>query len=253
MPQPEFQVIYRFARYTWDKMGTARQAQMRVLVIEDERRMAQLLRKGLQEEGYVVTLELDGHAGLATAQNYDFDAILLDLMLPGLNGFEIARQLRQNRRQTPILMLTARDAESDIVRGLNLGADDYLTKPFSFEVLLARLRAIIRRGPTLQPQQLQVADLVLVPATHEVFRGADKIALTRTEFNLLDYLMRHAGHVVSRNTLIEAVWGFDKEIENNTLDAFIRLLRGKVDDRREKKLIQTVRGVGYSLREGSES
>lgn len=229
------------------------QARMRILIVEDEKRMAELLRKGLQEEGYVVTLEFDGQAGLSTAQNYEFDAIVLDVMLPGLSGFEVARQLRRSRRQIPILMLTARDADSDVVKGLDVGADDYLTKPFSFEVLLARLRAVIRRGPSIQPQELRVADLVLVRATHEVLRGDDKITLTRTEFNLLEYLMRHAGQVVPRNTLMEAVWGFDKEIENNTLDAFIRLLRGKVDDRREKKLIQTVRGVGYSLREESES
>lgn len=235
------------------RRAPARQARMRILIVEDEKRMAELLRKGLQEEGYVVTLEFDGQAGLSTARNYQFDAIILDLMLPRLSGFEVARQLRTSRRQIPILMLTARDAESDVVKGLDVGADDYLTKPFSFEVLLARLRAVIRRGPSIQPQELRVADLVLVPATREVLRGDDKIALTRTEFNLLEYLMRHAGQVVPRNTLIEAVWGFDKEIENNTLDAFIRLLRGKVDDRREKRLIQTVRGVGYSLREESES
>jgi DNA-binding response OmpR family regulator len=225
---------------------------MRILVIEDERQMAGLLRKGLEEEGYAVNVMFDGEQGLEAADNFEFDAIILDVMLPRMNGFEIARQLREKRRQTPILMLTARDAEADVVRGLNLGADDYLTKPFSFEVLLARLRAITRRAPNIQPQRLQVGDLVLVPSTHEVLRGKERLALTRTEFSLLEYLMRHPGRVISRTSLIQAVWGFDREIEDNTLDAFIRLLRRKVDGPREWSLIRTVRGVGYTLGEESE-
>jgi DNA-binding response OmpR family regulator len=222
---------------------------MQILIIEDERHMAELLRKGLEEEGFAVSVTFDGNDGLEAAENYEYDAIILDVMLPGKNGFEIARQLRQGGRQTRILMLTARDAEPDVIKGLNLGADDYLTKPFSFEVLLARLRAIIRRAPNLQPERLQIADIVLVPSTHEVYRGKERIILTRTEFNLLEYLMRNAGRVVSRNSLIEAVWGFDREIEDNTLDAFIRLLRRKVDGRRKESMIRTVRGVGYTLGE----
>jgi DNA-binding response OmpR family regulator len=225
---------------------------MRVLVIEDERQMADLLRKGLEEEGYAVNVMYDGEQGLEAAFNFEFDAIILDVMLPRMNGFEIARRLREKRRQTPILMLTARDTEADVVKGLNLGADDYLTKPFSFEVLLARLRAVARRAPNIQPQRLQVGDLVLVPSTHEVFRCKKEVTLTRTEFSLLEYLMRHPGRVISRNSLIHAVWGFDREIEDNTLDAFIRLLRRKVDGPREWSLIRTVRGVGYTLSEKSE-
>jgi DNA-binding response OmpR family regulator len=209
--------------------------------------MAELLRRGLEEENYVVSVVFDGNDGLEAAMNYEYDAIVLDLMLPGMNGFEIARRLRQDGRQTRILMLTARDAEPDVIKGLNLGADDYLTKPFSFEVFLARLRAIIRRAPDLQPERLQIADIVLVPSTHEVYRGKERIVLTRTEFNLLEYLMRHAGRVVSRKVLIEAVWGFDREIEENTLDAFISLLRRKVDGQAKESLIRTVRGVGYTL------
>ncbi len=225
---------------------------MRILVIEDERKMAELLRRGLEEEGHVVSVAFDGNLGLETARSFEFDAIVLDVMLPYVSGYEIARRLRQSRRQTPILMLTARDAEADVIKGLDLGADDYLTKPFSFEVLLARLRAIIRRAPTFRPKRLQIGDILLVPSTHEAYRGKERINLTRTEFNLLEYLMRHAGQVVSRNSLIEAVWGLDREIEENTLDAFIRLLRRKVDGERKESLIRTVRGIGYTLEEESE-
>jgi len=222
---------------------------MRVLVVEDEPRMVDLLRRGLEEEGYVVTTATDGRTGLDLASHYEFEVIILDIMLPGMNGFEVARRLRRNRRQVPILMLTARDALPDIVQGLDLGADDYLTKPFSFEVLLARLRALTRRGPVVRPVLLQVADLVLNPATREVSRGGVPVNLTRTEYGLLEFLMRRPGQVISRTTLIEAVWGFEREIESNTLEAFIRLLRSKIDAGHRTKLIHTVRGVGYTLRE----
>jgi DNA-binding response OmpR family regulator len=221
---------------------------MQVLVVEDERRMAELLRQGLEEEGHSVVLSGNGRDGLAIAESHPFDAIVLDVMLPGLDGFSVARKLREARNQTPILMLTARDATHDIVEGLNLGADDYLVKPFSFEVLLARLRAVSRRGAIAQPPVLQVADLVLNPSAREVSRAGRKIALTRTEFGLLELLMKRAGRVVTRENLIESVWGFDSEVRSNTLDAFIRLLRDKVDSENEARLIQTVRGVGYCLR-----
>ncbi len=221
---------------------------MQVLVVEDEPRMADLLRQGLEEEGHSVVVAGNGRDGLSIAETHAFDAIVLDVMLPGLDGFSVARKLRAARNQTPILMLTARDANHDIVEGLNLGADDYLVKPFSFEVLLARLRAISRRGAIAQPPTLQVADLSLNPSAREVSRAGRKISLTRTEFGLLELLMRRAGRVVTRENLIESVWGFDSEVRSNTLDAFIRLLRDKVDSEGEKKLIQTVRGVGYCLR-----
>jgi DNA-binding response OmpR family regulator len=226
---------------------------MQVLVVEDERRMAQLLRQGLEEEGHSVVLAANGRDGLAMAESHPFDAIVLDVMLPGLDGFSVARKLRSARNQTPILMLTARDATGDIVEGLNLGADDYLVKPFSFEVLLARLRAVSRRGAVAQLPVLELADLTLNAGAREVSRAGRRISLTRTEFGLLELLMKAGGRVVTRENLIESVWGFDSDVRSNTLDAFIRLLREKVDGEGETKLIQTVRGVGYCLRAGGET
>jgi DNA-binding response OmpR family regulator len=221
---------------------------MRILVVEDERRMADLLSSGLSEEGHTVTIAREGREGLSIAEAYPFDLIILDVMLPGIDGFSIARRLREQHNQTPILMLTARDATQDIIKGLDYGADDYLTKPFSFDVLLARVRAVARRGPIPQPVLLQFADLAMNPSSREVRRGQRLIALTRTEFAILELLLRNAGRVVSRDHLIESVWGADAEIESNTLDAFVRLLRAKVEAPGEPKLIHTVRGVGYSLR-----
>ncbi|MDP8980551.1 MAG: response regulator transcription factor [Acidobacteriota bacterium] len=221
---------------------------MRILVVEDERRMANLLRQGLAEEGHSVTVALDGNEGLAFAESYPFDLIVLDVMLPGLDGFTIARRLRAARNQVPLLMLTARDAPRDMVKGLDLGADDYLTKPFSFDVLLARVRALGRRGPAPQPVCFQVADLTLDPGSREVKRGVRRIALTRTEFSILELLMRNAGRVVPRDLLIETVWGVGPDIQSNTLDVFLRLLRAKLEQPGESKLIQTARGVGYALK-----
>jgi DNA-binding response OmpR family regulator len=222
---------------------------MQVLVVEDEQRMAELLRQGLEEEGHSVVLAADGIDGLAIAESHPFDAIVLDVMLPGLDGFTVVRKLRAARNQTPVLMLTARDATPDVVQGLNFGADDYVVKPFSFDVLLARLRAVSRRGQIPEPVPLQVANLTVHPASREVTRGSRRIALTRTEYSLLELLMKRAGRVVPREALIESVWGFDAEVRSNTLDAFIRLLRDKIDTAGECKLIHTVRGVGYCLKE----
>jgi DNA-binding response OmpR family regulator len=222
---------------------------MRILVVEDERRMADLLRQGLTEEGHRITVSGDGREGLGLAETGGFDLIVLDVMLPGLDGFQVARQLRGKRNQTPILMLTARDAARDIVEGLDLGADDYLTKPFSFEVLLARVRAVGRRGPIPQPVCLEAAGIAMNQSTREVRRGGRRIELTRTEFAILEVLLRNAGRVVTRDTLIESVWGGASDIESNTLDAFVRLLRGKIED---SGLIRTIRGVGYSLRTEGE-
>jgi DNA-binding response OmpR family regulator len=226
---------------------------MRVLIVEDEKKMAELLKKGLEEENHSVTLAHDGQAALEFAELYEFDAIALDIMLPGIDGFEVARRLRRKNNPTPILVLTARDAVPDVVKGLDAGADDYLTKPFAFEEFLARLRSVARRGSSPRPTCLRVADLTLDPAKQQVFRRNQEIHLSPTEFRLLEFLMRRAGRVVSRNVIVEAVWGFDREVEENTLDAFIRLLRSKVDRDSKQKLIQTIRGTGYALRESSKS
>ena len=221
---------------------------MRVLVVEDERRMAELLRQGLTEEGHSVVVARDGREGLSLAETGDFDLMVLDVMLPGIDGFAVARRLRSQHNQVPILMLTARDATPDIVEGLNLGADDYLTKPFSFEVLFARVRAVARRGPIPRAVCLELADLTLNQSTREVRRGDREIVLTRTQFAILEVLMRNAGRVVTRDTLIESVWGGSPDIESNTLDAFVRLLRGRIEHEGDPRLIHTVRGIGYCLR-----
>jgi len=221
---------------------------MKLLIVEDEARMVDLLRKGLTEEGHAVTCASDGAEGLALAKAYEFDVILLDVMMPKLSGYELAKRLRTEKIATPILMLTARDSVPDIVRGLDLGADDYMTKPFSFDELIARLRAVKRRTLSAQDTNLHVGDLTLDPASREVVRGEKRVSLTRTEYNLLERLMYRAGKVVSRRSLIESVWGFDREIEENTLDAFMRLLRNKIDSPGRPKLIHTVRGVGYMIR-----
>jgi DNA-binding response OmpR family regulator len=210
--------------------------------------MVELLRQGLVEDGHAVTVASEGRAGLKLAESSSFDLILLDVTLPGMDGFAIARRLRSARNQTPILMLTARDSTGDIVEGLNLGADDYLTKPFSFEVLLARVRAVGRRGPIPQPVLFQVADLTMNQGTRDVLRGERRISLTRTEYAILELLLRSAPRVVSRDTLIESVWGAGSDIESNTLDAFVRLLRAKIEAPVEARLLQTIRGVGYCLR-----
>jgi DNA-binding response OmpR family regulator len=222
------------------------------LIVEDELLMAQQLRKGLEREGYSVLVASDGEQGLELARSIDHDLLILDWMLPKLDGAQVARKLRQARVGTRILMLTARDATTDVVEGLDCGADDYLVKPFAFEVLLARLRALARRSPVTQLPELRVADLTIDPAAHRVVRGGAEIALTQREFNLLHFLVRRVGQVVPRRTLIDAVWGYESSIESNTLDAFIHLLREKVDASPHAKLIHTVRGVGYTIREESK-
>lgn len=220
---------------------------MRVLIVEDEPRMAEQLKAGLEREGYAVLVAGDGRQALEVARTVDHDLMILDWMLPGVDGREVARRLRRAHVDTRILMLTARDAPEDVVEGLDCGADDYLIKPFAFEVLLARLRALGRRSPATHDPILRVAGLTLDPASHRVQLDGVEIHLSVKEYSLLHILLRRAGQVVPRETLIDAVWGYGSSIESNTLDAFIHLLRGKVDAAARHKLIHTVRGVGYCL------
>lgn len=222
---------------------------MWILVVEDDIPMGELLRQGLGEANHSVALARDGPEGLHAARTCNFDAVILDVMMPGMDGVEVARRLRELGFETPILMLTARDAATDVFRGLDAGADDYLTKPFSFKVLLARLRAISRRAARPPVSVLEIDDLALDPASRQVLRGGRLVSLTATEFRVLEFLMRRAGRAASRSAIIEAVWGFEEDVEPNTVDAFIKLLRDKIDSGRDHKLIHTVRGYGYILRE----
>jgi len=209
--------------------------------------MAALLKRGLTEESHQVFVAHDGVEGYEMAGSTEFDVIVLDVMLPGMDGLAIARRLREAHNQTPVLMLTARDTAASVIAGLDAGADDYLTKPFSFDILLARLRAVSRRGAIPRAVCLEVADLKLDPSTRRVTRGAQPVNLTPREFSLLELLMRNHGRVITRDTILESVWGFDSDVAGNTIEAFVRLLRLKVD-RSEPKLIHTVRGVGYTMR-----
>jgi DNA-binding response OmpR family regulator len=221
---------------------------MQILVVEDEQRMAELLEQALHEEGHQVVLARDGREGFEIARYSPFDVIVLDVMLPGMDGLAVARKLRDGGNQTPVLMLTARDAPADIVNGLNSGADDYLTKPFPLEILLARLRAVSRRGAIARPTCLQIADVRLDPASRQVTRGGEALNLTPREYKLIELLMRNPGLAISRETILESVWGFESDVTENTLEVFVRLLRMKVDTR-GPKLIHTIRGFGYMMRE----
>jgi two-component system OmpR family response regulator len=196
-----------------------------ILVVEDDVPMSELLRQGLEEANHSVALARDGVEGLHAARTSNFDAVILDVMMPGMDGIALTRSLRESGLQTPILMLTARDAAADVVRGLDAGADDYLTKPFSFKILLARLRAISRRAVRPAVATLEIDDLALDPASRQVLRGGQPVSLTATEFRVLEFLLRRPGRAASRSAIIEAVWGFEEDVEPNTVDAFIKLLR----------------------------
>jgi two-component system OmpR family response regulator len=222
---------------------------MRVLIVEDETKMASLLRRGLQEEGLVADIAPTGEEAVTRAKAAEYDAVLLDLMLPGMDGLEACRRLRKLDVWTPILMLTARDAVEDRVAGLDSGADDYLTKPFSFSELLARLRALVRRGAIERPAVLEVADLKLDPASHRAWRGKAEINLSAKEFALLETFMRRPGQVLSRSQLLEHAWDYDYENRSNVVDVYVRYLREKVDRPFGVESIETVRGAGYRLRE----
>jgi two-component system, OmpR family, copper resistance phosphate regulon response regulator CusR len=217
---------------------------MKLLVVEDERRMLELLRRGLSEEGHTVSCAADGTEGLQLVRDHDFDLVILDVMMPKMDGFELARSMRVENNLTPVLMLTARDSVPDIVHGLDLGADDYMTKPFSFDELLLRLRAVRRAAVTPRKTRLQVGDLFLDISTRKATRDGRRISLTRTEYQLLERLMLHPGEVVPRELLIAAS---GREMGSNSLDAFMRLLRQKIDCDDRQKLIHTVRGVGYVM------
>jgi DNA-binding response OmpR family regulator len=224
---------------------------MRILVVEDEKRIARFLKKGLEEESYAVDVATDGPAALDWVAGARYDVILLDVMLPGLNGFEVSRVLRERGVTTPILMLTARDEIDDRVTGLDSGADDYLAKPFAFKELLARIRALTRRAApiTLAQTTLCLADLSLDTITHQARRGRRDIELTPKEYSLLEYLMRHAGRILNRTLIRENIWGYDYYGASNVVDVYVRHLRQKLEANGEPPLIQTVRGVGYKIDE----
>jgi two-component system, OmpR family, response regulator len=222
---------------------------VRVLVVEDEVRMAALLERGLREEGYAIDVAPNGTDGLWLATENDYDAIVLDVMLPGMDGFEVCRQARAAGRWAPVLLLTAREAVNDRVRGLDAGADDYLTKPFSFAELAARLRALVRRGGKERPVTLEVGDLRLDPATHRAWRGSTELSLSPKEMALLGLLMRNAGDIVTRTQVLDHVWDFAYDGASNVVDQYIAYLRRKVDRPFGRSDIETVRGVGYRMRE----
>ena len=220
---------------------------MRVLVVEDEQRLAAAVRRGLQAEGFAVDLAHNGPDGLHLAREGGYDAVVLDLMLPGLSGYRVCQQLRAEENWVPILILSAKDGEYDLADGLDLGADDYLTKPFSYVVLAARLRALLRRGAAPRPAVLQAGDLSLDPGTRQVRRGGTEISLTPREFALLEYLLRRAGQVVSKATLLEHVWDSFDTTELNAVEVYAGYLRRKIDVPFGRAALQTVRGAGYRL------
>ncbi len=218
---------------------------MRLLVIEDEKKVARFIKKGLEEEGYAVDLAFDGEEGLAMAFDLVHDLIILDIALPKIDGLQVLKKLRERKVPTPVLLLTVRATIEDKVLGLDSGADDYLTKPFAFQELLARIRALLRRKAEAGPPLLQVEELVLDPARRLVTRGGERIDLTSKEFALLEYFMRNAGRVLTRAMISEHVWNYDFDTETNIIDVYVNYLRRKIDSGREKRLIHTVRGSGY--------
>jgi two-component system, OmpR family, response regulator len=221
---------------------------MRILIVEDEVKMAGLIRRGMRAEGLAADVAIKGEDALWMAEATTYDAIVLDIMLPGINGLEVCRRLREAGVWSPILLLTARDSVRDRIAGLDGGADDYLTKPFSFAELLARLRALVRRGTSERPVELSVGELRLDPATRRVWRGETEISLSSREFAILEVFMRSPGEVLSRYDLLERVWDYDYENRSNVVDSYVRFLRRKIDRPFGADSIETVRGAGYRLR-----
>jgi len=220
---------------------------VRALLVEDEVRLAETVRRGLVAEGFVVDVIHNGPDGLFAAEVNVYDVVILDIMLPGLNGYDVCRGMRKGGIWTPVLMLTAKDGEFDQVDAFDLGADDYLTKPFSFSVLVARLRALIRRGAPERPTLLTAGDLTLDPATRTVRRGDREISLTPREFSLLHFLIRHRGDVVTKTEILQSVWDVHYDGDDNVVEVYIGYLRRKIDQPFDRRAIQTVRGVGYRL------
>ena len=226
---------------------------MRILVVEDERKVASFIKKGLEEERYIVETASDGKTGLEMAMNNEFDAILLDVMLPGIDGFTILKELRNAEISTPILMLTARGTTEDRIQGLDLGADDYLPKPFSFEELAARLRSILRRSSPDKTTKLTCGDLVLDTVSHLAYRNNKEIELTTKEYALLEYLIKNKNRILSRSTITQHVWKHNFDPESNIIDVYIKRLRSKIEKNDDSKpLIQSIRGVGYRMRDISD-
>ncbi len=222
---------------------------MRILVIEDEKHIADFIKQGLKEEGYSVDVAYDGEKGYFLAGTEEYDAIVLDLMIPKIDGVTLCKKLKQDKISTPILMLTAKDSVNDKVTGLDSGAEDYLTKPFAFKEFLARIRVLLRKNTSLIPTKLQIEDLVMDILAHKVTRDGKEISLTTKEFSLLEYLMRNAGHVITRTAISEHVWDINFDTTTNVIDVHITALRRKMDRSHKKKLIHTVRGRGYIMKD----
>ena len=222
-------------------------SQMRILVIEDEIKVANFIKKGLEEEHYAVDTALDGESGLYMSEVNDYDLIVLDLMIPKIAGLDVLRRIRSNKNKAPILVVTAKDTAEDIVKGLDSGCDDYLTKPFEFKVFLARVRALLRREKVDTEPILKLADLILSPVTHRVTRGGKEIELTSKEYGLLEYFLRNPNKVLTRTMISEHVWDYHFDSMTNVVDVYVNYLRKKIDKGFEPKLIHTIRGVGYIL------
>jgi len=222
---------------------------MRILIVEDEKKVAGFIKKGLEEETYAVDVAFDGEEGLYLGETNQYDLVILDLMLPKLNGLEVLTRLREKKLNTPILLLTAKDSVEDKVTGLNKGADDYLTKPFAFSELLARVRSLLRRGQTETKTLLQVGDLSLDLVSHKVWRDGEEIELTGKEYSLLEYFMRNVDKVLTRTMIAEHVWDYNFDTFTNVIDVYVNHLRKKIDKNHERKLLHTLRGVGYVMKE----
>lgn len=222
---------------------------MRILVVEDEEKVASFIQKGLEQASYAVDVAGTGETALDLLGATDYDAVLLDVMLPGISGLDVVREVRRQRKEVPVLALTARGGIDDRIEGLDAGCDDYLAKPFALQELLARVRALLRRATAVRLPVLQYRDLSLDPATRTVTRDNRRIELTNKEYALLEYLMRYPEQVLTRNVLLEQVWGYDFETQSNVLEVYMNFLRKKIDAKMERKLLHTVRGVGYVLRE----